>query len=480
MSEMTDMEPSEPGARQPPPRIYYYALGLTLACVAYFLLAASQMSRLNQAMGLALFVLCALPTLSWCRSAGRSIPIFAILGLANLAVYALPILRSNEQILQYQDETITRAVSTVLLLQACMLVGNHFTRARPGSNRFFTESLIDEKVHRFLLGALLLSTAYAYVSSMNDFIPYGISGPVRAICMGLGMISVFYLCSRMGDGSIGHGERIILISCIILQILFNCSSLMIVSSISLFVLAVTGYVSGGKRLPVLALALGIPIFALLHNGKHVLREKYWDQATGIRTTPTLSQLPGFYVEWTRAGLLPRPAGNAEKQPGLAAGLLDRTSMLQMLCLVTDCTPYRQPYLSGETYADIPGQFIPRFFWQNKPGAHVSTTRLSVYYGLQEEDSTNWTTIGFGLAAEAYANFGFLGISGLGLFLGFLYKQVSERTRESPMFSGAGLVVVMFAAWSFQTEFTMSIWLVSLVQACITAILFPLAIRKFFG
>ncbi len=41
MSHIPEAEPSDPAARQPTPRIYYYALGLVLSCLAYFLLAGS-------------------------------------------------------------------------------------------------------------------------------------------------------------------------------------------------------------------------------------------------------------------------------------------------------------------------------------------------------------------------------------------------------------------------------------------------------
>jgi hypothetical protein len=482
MTEQPDeaLDASDHEAKLPPPRIYYYALGLTLATLVYFSLTHSELSPLNRGLGLGMLALCALPTLQWCRSRTKGIPVFAILGLANLAVYALPLLRNKEQVLQYQEETLTRSAFAVVLLQASMLATYHLTRARPGQGRFFTESLISGKARRYLLGALVLSTAYSYIAALNDFIPYQINGLVRAVCLGLGMLSVFYFSSQLGEGRISRGERLLLVACILLQMVFNCATLMIVSSISLLVLAVIGYVSGGRRLPVIVLSVSIPLFALLHNGKQTLREKYWDQATGARQTPTLTQLPSFYVEWFHAGLVPGSRADGQEPAGMTAGLLDRSSMIQMLCLVTDCTPYRQPYLGGETYADIPGQFVPRILWPDKPSAHVSTTRLSIYYGLQDEDATNWTTIGFGLIAEAYANFGYIGILGLGCFLGFLYKQAAVRIGGSPLLSGAGMIMVMLSAWSFQTEFTMSIWIVSLVQACLASILFPMAIRKLLG
>ena len=34
------------------------------------------------------------------------------------------------------------------------------------------------------------------------------------------------------------------------------------------------------------------------------------------------------------------------------------------------TPEQLPYLNGETYSHVPGQFVPRFFWPGNPGRFV--------------------------------------------------------------------------------------------------------------
>jgi len=89
-----------------------------------------------------------------------------------------------------------------------------------------------------------------------------------------------------------------------------------------------------------------------------------------------------------------------------------------------------------------------------------------------------TTIGFGLLAEAYANFGFLGLAGLGVFFGFILKKAQCWAAESPMLSGGGLLIVILLAWSFQTEFTLSMWLASFYQASIAILVVPYVLRTF--
>ncbi|HEY9156294.1 MAG TPA: hypothetical protein VIM69_14270, partial [Opitutaceae bacterium] len=94
--------------------------------------------------------------------------------------------------------------------------------------------------------------------------------------------------------------------------------------------------------------------------------------------------------------------------------------------------------------------------------------------------TQTTTIGFGMLTEAYANFGWFGVVGIGTALAFFIKKIQCLARESPLFSYGGLVVVIMLAWSFQVEFTLSIWLASLYQACVAVLIIPLALRKIFG
>ena len=60
---------------------------------------------------------------------------------------------------------------------------------------------------------------------------------------------------------------------------------------------------------------------------------------------------------------------------MAKKLLERSSLFHILCLVVDNSPDPLPFLGGETYAYIPGQFVPRLFWPEKPHAHIATDVL---------------------------------------------------------------------------------------------------------
>ena len=154
--------------------------------------------------------------------------------------------------------------------------------------------------------------------------------------------------------------------------------------------------------------------------------------------------------------------------------------MHILCLVVDWSPSRQDFLDGETYGYVLPQLIPRFLWPDKPRSHIATYRLSIYYGLQDEDATNATTIAFGMLSEAYANFGMFGAGLLGLFWGVILKKLQVLSLHSPMFSQAGLMMILLTAWAFAIELTMAAWLSSLFQALVIVLGVPLLIRGFFS
>src|SRR6185369_2321735 len=107
----------------------------------------------------------------------------------------------------------------------------------------------------------------------------------------------------------------------------------------------------------------------LHNGKFAMRAKYWENEGGGGRSTQLTDVPAFYLEWFESGL---QLAQTDTDLQLSRKLLERTSLFHMMCLVVSSVPDRQPFLDGETYKDIPAQFVPRYFWPGKPLGHVST------------------------------------------------------------------------------------------------------------
>jgi hypothetical protein len=359
----------------------------------------------------------------------------------------------------------------VVTFQSLAIMVYFSLKTRPKRTPFWREEIVSGDISKVLGYGMIVTTAYTIVSQFTDWIPEYLAGPVRAASYGIGIIATFVQARRWGTGDLPQAERIALTILISLQIIFNFVALYLVQGISILLLALLGYVSGSKKLPLFALAVSLPVIALLHNGKSAMRTKYWEQHA---PPPSLTEVPAFFEEWIGYGLDPESTKARTKESNR---LLERSSLLHMLCLVIANTPDKYDYLYGETYLQIPGQFVPRILWPEKPLGHISTYTLAIHYGLQTEESTFKTTIAFGMLAEAYANFGLFGVGLFALFISALFNKFSAWSSESPILSYPGMIMVVLMAWSFQSELTLSIWLSSLFQACVTVIGVPLAFRS---
>jgi hypothetical protein len=367
---------------------------------------------------------------------------------------------------------ISRAGWTVIIYLLTANLVYRLTTALPGRSPFWRETLISQGVEKKIVYGLIASTLYVFISEFTDWIPSDLGSTLRAVFYGVGILCTFVSCQRWGRGQLTAGEKAIVLCTVVSQMVVMSVGLILISAIGLMGIAILGYLSGGKRIPWLVIALGFTVMAVLHTGKTRMREKYWD---GYHAAPTFAQLPDYFREWVDYGLQPTSGDKSASQK-----MLERTSLMHLLCLIIDYTPQRQPYLYGDTYKHVLPQLIPRFFWSDKPRSHVATYQLAIYYGLQREEDTASTTIAFGLVTEAYANFGLVGAILLGAFWGFILKKLQIWSTFSPMFSFAGLLMILLTAWSLNAELTMAAWVSSFQQAALMVIGLPFVLRNLFG
>ena len=453
--------------------LFRAGLATLVVAVIYFVYSAKVENIFHLYLGLAIIILAAVPGLLWAQGSDNGFPVFEVFMLTCANTYAIPLLTGHEKLVLYDDGVLTQAALAIISFQVVAMLAFYLIKALPKTTHFWTEEMISEEKSRFLAYGMSVTTVYTFVSLFFRVIPAGIEGPARAVFFGIGIACTFITCRKWGQGTLQKNDRAFFTFNLILQVIMLTSSLFLVGGISILVLGLLGYVAGSRRLPYLALIIFVPIFALLHNGKSQMRAKHWDIGS---TRIGIQDLPGFFTEWITYGL----ETEGKKEADTTAKLLERTSLFHIMCLVISQTPEKQPYLFGASYGPIPSQLIPRFFWPDKPTAHISTSMLAVYYGLQSAEDTKKTTIGFGMLTEAYANFGVGGIMGLGFFLGFLFKKLSRWALNSPTLSYGGILLVMLMAWSFQVELTMAIWISSFLQACIAMLGIPLLLRSFIG
>jgi hypothetical protein len=459
-------------------RLFTTGLGLLAVALAYLGYHARVTDVLHLYQGLLIFTLSFVPGLLWARSGGSRFPVFEPIMLLCANAYAIPLLNGQEQLLQYAPEVVTKASWVVILYQVSALAAYHLTPGRAGRGMFWTETILSPQAEHVVVYGLVLSSAYVAVTTFTGWIPAELESVLRAVFFGIGILCTFICTQRWGRGELTPSDKALVLATLLPQLILQTVGLLLISTVSLIGIALLGYLSGGKRVPWVALLVAFVALAILHNGKSQMRDKYWDQQA---PAPTFTQLPAFFAEWVGYGLQSAHDDNGNDRE-LSAGrkLLERTSLMHILCLVVNYSPDRQPYLNGETYGYVLPQLVPRLLWPDKPRSHVGTYRLAVYYGLQDEDATNATTIAFGMLAEAYANFGAIGGCLLGLFWGVGLKKLQLLSWHSPMFSLAGLMMILLTAWSFGSELTMAVWVSSLYQAMIVVLGVPFLVRKIFG
>ncbi|HUJ43394.1 MAG TPA: hypothetical protein VLW52_07285 [Opitutaceae bacterium] len=423
-------------------------------------------------LGLAICALALLPALVWTRTMGHNYPIFEIFIATNLTSYGIPLLTEHDAATLFEPEVRQDASLAVIAFLAAASLAYYVTRGTPRTTPFWTRQVLERPNKQWMLRGLILSTLYTLIVPYLYVPPAGIEGILRAVFFGIGTSCTFIIAIAWGLGRLQRGDQVVVVACLALQFILLSSSLILRAGTSIILLGIVGYFFGARRIPYIALAIALPVLAVLNIGKYDLRQKYWSAESHYQ--PGLADLPAYYAEWCQAGLRPKVQTDSKA----SKLLLERNSLLQILCLVVDRTPDYQPYLYGETYKQIPGQFVPRLFWPEKPRGHISTYTLSIYYGLQNEEATYETTIAFGFLPEAFANFGYWGVIGLGVVFGFGFRKITLWSARSPIFSYAGLMLVLLTAWSFQTELTLSGWLASLFQGSISIIAFVFVFRRF--
>jgi hypothetical protein len=423
-------------------------------------------------LGTAICVLAMLPTLVWTRTMGYNYPIFEIFIATNVTSYGVPLMTEHDAVVLFDERVRQDAALAVIAFLIAASLAYYATRAHPRTTPLWTQQVLERPNKQWMLRGLVLATVYTLVVPYLYVPPPGVEGILRAVLFGIGMSCTFIIAVAWGLGRLQRGEKTLVAACLALQFLLLSSSLVLRAGTSIVLLAFVGHFFGARRIPYVVLTVVLVVLAILNIGKYDLRKTYW--TPDFQYQPGFSELPGFYTEWMQAGLHPK----VQTDTKASKLLLERNSLLQILCLVIDRTPEYLPHLDGKTYAQIPGQFMPRIFWPEKPRGHISTYTLSIYYGLQDEEATYETTIAFGFLPEAYANFGFWGVVGFGVVFGFCFRMITLWSARSPIFSYAGLMLILLTAWSFQTELTLSGWLASLFQGAISIFAFVFVFRRF--
>lgn len=452
-----------------------YRLGrLGLVALAIILWIRSPLETIDlKTVGTAILVVAFVPILLWAKLQREWFPAFEIMMVTTAVFYAVPLLSGHPATLLMPHDILLRAGIGVLIYQGAAILAFTFIRRGFRAPSWYTESLFQGRVGHLSQIGLWLNTIYLYAANFTDWIPWEYSGIVRAGAYGIGIVSAFVQGRLYGSGDLRPGEKIVFMFNICTQVILMLTGLYLIQVLGLVAIALIGRISASRSLPILPLVILLPVAAVLHTGKPAMRAVYWNEGA---ERPTLTQLPAFFGQWIQFAFDAK--ANAEAEQSMGARFAERASLYHMLGYVMMRVPAFDPYLAGETYLDIPAQIVPRIIWPGKPAPHLSNVRLAIYFGFVTEESASRVSIAFGIPTEAYANFGLFGMGLIGALLGLIYKTAALISSYRPIFSAAGLTMIILTAWSFQAELVLATWFSSAFQACIMVVGLPLAARQF--
>jgi hypothetical protein len=416
------------------------------------------------------------PMLLWLRAGSLGMPLLPIICGILFTYYAVPIMR--HEIRSYDTDEIFQAASTVAaFIVAATLTSWPFylrmPRRPPDYGRIFVSD------HHFLLlmyGGIGGGIVYhvALISGALDWLG-GFTGLVRAIVLTLASIACYLLGYARASRLLCGAEWMLALGGLLLLDILAWASLLLVGGLMYSAAALLGYIITAKRVPWLTLGITFAAVAVLQAGKYDIREKYWSAEGGSVTQLSVVEIPGMITDWVSTGLDKLWSDNDQE----TIDIFERASLLHMVLLVQHETPDFVPYLDGETYALLPSMALPRFVDEDKIISQAGLNLLSLRYGLQTPESVQSTTIGWGLVAEGYANFGLWGVIAVGGVLGVICGALTRLSAGAsanslPMFLAIAATVVLM-----DVEADFSYLMVTLGQAIFATLLSagPLALAR---
>jgi hypothetical protein len=423
-------------------------------------------------------VACVLPCTLWLLWGGHGIPILPAMGGMYFVYYAVPILRENGAYRNFvvsPAELLSSGILVSLFLFAATASWSIFmtqARRRNLSISASTDLISDSQLANVTLAGLSFGIIY-YVVVWSGGYGYAATfiGTARSILLSSAAVACFLLGYGHAKGSLTGKKWILAVIALgILAVLELAGLFLVLAMIHVFT-AFLGYMVTAKRIPWRSALAALAILAVLQAGKSEMRQKFWFNEGGGPEL-TLVDTPGVVMDWIMTG--------AESIGGETSGpnIIDRASLLALLVRVQRITPDYIPFLNGQSYALLPEMLVPRFLVPEKIASQASMQLLNIYFGFQTLEETQGTAIGWGPVAEAYANFGHIGVVGIGLLYGLMTGLLTRWSAGQPVVSLPSLIAIAGMITVTNAESDFSYLIVNFSQTCAAILVFYAFIREF--
>jgi hypothetical protein len=284
-------------------------------------------------------------------------------------------------------------------------------------------------------------------------------GVVRGVVFTFVSIACYLLGSARAARLISGHLWVVALGLLAALFIYGISGLLLVGGVMNLLAFAMGYVVTARRIPWAGLAIGFALISVLQAGKYDIRARYWGNNQG---GIALADVPAAMIDWVDTGVSAVAAGTVRNDA------MQRASLLWVVIGVEELTPEFVPYLGGETYTLLPPMLVPRFIYPDKPISQAALNMLAVRYGFKSQGNDS-TTIGFGLIAEGYANFGFIGVLLAGMALGVLCGIITWLSSGASPTSLSMFVGIASLSVLVNLEPDFSYMLVTLEQTIISVV-----------
>lgn len=414
-----------------------------------------------------------LPTLLWIRAGALGIPILPAFALLHLFYFAMPIVSGRELVDEYTRLEVLNAAGTVFLFLGAATLAATWVAGRLRQRQGASLDLFSEKqMISFLFLGLALGLLYQVALISGTLSGLGtFFGVLRSVVSTALVVACYFLGVARARGLLHGGAWVLALAGLCGVIALSWSSFFLVSGAAFILSSGLGYIITRKRIPWLTVAGVFVLVSVLHAGKAVMREKYWDRGTNSGGVYSVMQLPGIAAEWVGAGVDEITSGSQSRSA------IDRTSLLPLLLRAQRLTPQYIDYLRGETYALLPGMLVPRFLSPDKTASQAGMDLLNIRYGVLTTEGVSSTAVGWGLVAEAWANFGYWGEVLVGLLVGLLSGALTRWSVGASAVSRPTLLAIAAMITLMNLEADLAGLLTSLFQSFAAVIIF-LALFQF--
>lgn len=402
------------------------------------------------------------PVLVWVRKGVLGMPIMPAFAMVALVYYALPFVTGHPGVMEYDLAEKWFAAATVAAVLVIMTIAWAAVSKPTVPHEREVRMLLPERgaigilITCLVAGIAFQSQAIVYIIAPSSEV-YGV---MRAVFVTLGLLAIFSLSYLLGAGVLKGGPRYFFLALAILFIAYNAVTLYLIGAAQYLLAAGFGFFLGSGRLPWKLMVAVFSILVVLQAGKGEIRLKYSEDGEGAyRSIGPVELIQDWIGTGVRNLFEPTPLGDQEPVP-----LIQRTSLMHMLLKTQTEAPDRVDYLDGSTYYQIPLLLVPRVLWPDRPNTSETLMQLNEHYGLLTREEGERTSIGWGMIAEANANFGLAGCIGLAILLGIGLGLAQREFGRYPVLSARGMAGLLVMSTVTSMEVSMAQFLTILVQS----------------